>query len=129
MKKLFAILSLVLALALLGSAVPAFADGETVPQETVPEITEPVLINGRPLNTYQINRIEYPDDTTGECVTARYVYITLPEMTREMPLVAELAFPGDMTTYGIRFTDESGTAHTYTVYISGRNGALMLTEE
>ena len=56
-------------------------------------------------------------------------FFTLPEMTREMPLVAELAFPGDMTAYGIRFTDESGTAHTYTVYISGRNGALMLTEE
>jgi len=54
---------------------------------------------------------------------------TLTEMTEERPLVAELAFPGDMTMYGIRFTDESGTTHTYTVYISGRNGALMLTEE
>ena len=41
MKKLFAILSLVLALALLGSAVPAFADGETVPQETAPAVTLP----------------------------------------------------------------------------------------
>lgn len=54
---------------------------------------------------------------------------TLPEMTAEVPLVAELAFPGDMTSYGIRFTDESGTVHTHTVYISGRNGALMLTGE
>lgn len=56
-------------------------------------------------------------------------FFSLPEMTREMPLVAELVFPGDMTMYGIRFTDEAGTTHTYTVYISGRNGALMLTEE
>lgn len=56
-------------------------------------------------------------------------FFTLPEMTAEVPLVAELVFPGDMTMYGIRFTDESGTPHTYTVYISGRNGALMLTEE
>ena len=55
-------------------------------------------------------------------------FFTLPEMTEELPLVAELSFPGDMTMYGLRFTDEAGTVHTYTIYISLRNGALMLTE-
>ena len=54
---------------------------------------------------------------------------TLPEMTAEMPLVAELAFPGDMSTYGLRFDDEAGITHVYSIYISGRNGALILTEE
>ena len=54
---------------------------------------------------------------------------SLPEMTEELPLVAELDFPGDMTTYAIRFADEAGTVHTYTIYISGRNGALMLEKE
>ena len=54
---------------------------------------------------------------------------TLEEMTEEMPLVAELAFPGDMTTYGIRFVDEDGITHEYSILISGRNGALILTEE
>ena len=73
--------------------VPETTPTQTVPQETVPEITEPVLINGRPLNTYQINRIEYPDDTTGEYVTARYVYIALPEMTLELHVA-----PGVLTT-------------------------------
>lgn len=56
-------------------------------------------------------------------------FFTLPEMDEEMPLVAELAFPGDMTTYGIRFTDAEGNTHVYSIYISGRNGALILTEE
>lgn len=56
-------------------------------------------------------------------------FFTLPEMTQEMPLVAELVFPGDMTMYGIRFVDEAGATHIYSIYISGRNGALMLTEE
>jgi len=56
-------------------------------------------------------------------------FFTLPEMTQEMPLVAELVFPGDMTMYGIRFVDEAGVTHVYSIYISGRNGALMLTEE
>lgn len=52
----------------------------------------------------------------------------LSEWNGEMPLVAELNFPGDMTMYGIRFVDENGDTHVYSVYISGRNGALVLTE-
>ena len=55
--------------------------------------------------------------------------ITLPEMTDDMPLVAELAFPGDMSMYGIQFVDEDGRTHVYSIHISGRNGALILTEE
>lgn len=53
-------------------------------------------------------------------------FFTLPEMNEEMPLVAELAFPGDMSMYGIRFVDENGVTHIYSIYISGRNGALVL---
>ena len=55
-------------------------------------------------------------------------FFTLPELTEEMPLVAELAFPGDMSMYGIRFVDEHGETHIYSIYISGRNGALVLAE-
>lgn len=54
-------------------------------------------------------------------------FFTLPEWTPDMPLVALLAFPGDMSSYGIRFVDENGDAHIYSIYISLRNGALMLT--
>jgi hypothetical protein len=53
---------------------------------------------------------------------------SIPELTPEMPFVAAAAFPGDMTTYGISFTDQNGTAHCYTVSISGRNGTLVLSE-
>ena len=55
-------------------------------------------------------------------------FFTLSEMDEEMPLVAELAFPGDMSMYGIRFVDEDGVTHTYSISISGRNGALVLGE-
>ena len=54
---------------------------------------------------------------------------TLTKMTGEMPLVAELAFPGDMSMYGIRFVDEEDVPHTYIVYVSGRNGDLELEEQ
>jgi len=53
-------------------------------------------------------------------------FFTLAELTEEMPLVAELVFPGDLSMYGIRFTDEAGDVHTYGIYISGRNGELVL---
>ena len=54
---------------------------------------------------------------------------TLSEMTEEIPLVAELAFPGDMSMYGIRFSDEAGVTHIYRFYPSLRNGALMLEKQ
>lgn len=66
--------------------------------------------------------VEY--DAEGPCPGADF--FSLPEMTAEMPLVAELAFPGDMSMYGIRFVDEAGSTHVYHIYISLRNGALML---
>lgn len=63
---------------------------------------------------------------SGEDYTPGEAFFTLPEMNEEMPLVAELAFPGDMSKYGIRFVDEIGVVHIYDIYISGRNGALIL---
>ncbi len=64
------------------------------------------------------------NDTVSETVL-----FTLTEMTGETPLVAELSFPGDMSMYGIRFVDEAGATHVYSIYISGRNGALVLAAE
>ena len=51
---------------------------------------------------------------------------TVPELTAELPLVAELSFPGDMSTYGIRFVDQLGTTHMYSIYISGKDSSLIL---
>ncbi|MCI6227988.1 MAG: ATP-binding protein [Clostridiales bacterium] len=55
----------------------------TAPVETVPDIavTEPVMVGDKPLSSYQINGIAYYDSTTGEEVEAKYVYVTMPEMT------------------------------------------------
>lgn len=54
---------------------------------------------------------------------------SIDEMQPDMPLVVDVEFPGDMTMYGLHFTDRSGATHTCCIYISGRNGALILTEE
>jgi len=57
---------------------------ETLPEETIPEATEAVLINGKPLESYQINHTEYINGATGELTHARYVYLPMPELTVEI---------------------------------------------
>jgi len=64
--------------------VPEETVAETLPEETVPQETEPLLINGKPLEFYQVNRYEFYDSDAGEMTTAKYVYLTLPEMTVEV---------------------------------------------
>ena len=53
-------------------------------EETVPVETEPVLINGKPLEDYQINTEEYWDNEAQEWMTVKYVYVPMPEMTVEV---------------------------------------------
>lgn len=61
------------------TTAPAAAAQESTLPDT--EVTEPVMIDDKPLSSYQINRISYYDSTTGEEVTAKYVYVTMPELT------------------------------------------------
>lgn len=44
------------------------------------------------------------------------------------PLVIEVTFRGDMTTFGFDFTDEAGVDRHYLINISGRNGQLYAEE-
>ena len=53
---------------------------------------------------------------------------TLSELSPDVPLVTGVVFYGDMTTYGISFTDAGGRERHFAVSISGRNGALVLEE-
>lgn len=54
---------------------------------------------------------------------------SMDALTPEMPLVLTVAFPGDLTTYGLLYTDEAGKEHTCILYQSGRNGAIVLQEK
>lgn len=56
------------------------------------------------------------------------VLYTIDEMDPDHCFLAQVVFWGDMTTYGISFTDESGEARHYAVSISGRDGSLVCTE-
>ena len=51
------------------------------------------------------------------------------ELSAYTPLLASVAFPGDMSAYGLAFTDAGGNFRRYTVSISGKDGMLELTEQ
>lgn len=56
------------------------------------------------------------------------VLALLPDMSQDAPLLAGVVFYGDMTTYGLSFTDADGRSRLFAVSISGRNGMLILEE-
>lgn len=50
------------------------------------------------------------------------------ELAMDVPLVAWLSFPGDLSAYGITFTDANGVARSYLITVSGMDGSLELSE-
>ena len=56
------------------------------------------------------------------------VLYTIGEMDPDHPFLAQVVFWGDMTTYGISFTDADGEVRHYAVSVSGRDGSLVCTE-
>ena len=56
------------------------------------------------------------------------VLYTMDELDPDRAFLAQVVFWGDMTTYGISFTDADGQARHYAVSISGKDGSLVCTE-
>jgi len=56
------------------------------------------------------------------------VLYTIDQLDPDHNFLAQVVFWGDMTTYGISFTDADGAARHYAVSISGKDGSLVCTE-
>ncbi len=56
------------------------------------------------------------------------VLYTMDELDPEHPFLAQVVFWGDMTTYGISFTDAEGQPRHYAISISGKDGSLVCAE-
>lgn len=128
---------------------------ETEPEETQPEETEyPVPPELKPLITatfakegdqgdifFSADESEYAVRlafTAEENVTYQFCRLIWERETYEIDyvftentlkagetFVAQVDFPGDLTTYGINVTDQNGSAQYYAVYISGKDGSLI----
>ena len=56
------------------------------------------------------------------------VLYTMDELDPDHAFLAQVVFWGDMTTYGISFTDADGAQRHFAVSISGKDGSLVCTE-
>lgn len=70
-------------------------------------------------------RVTMMDITVDGVVSGDPLY-TLDALTADKPLVIGVVFFGDLTTYGLSFTDASGAEHHYMLYTSGRNGSVVM---
>ncbi|MCD7832742.1 MAG: hypothetical protein LUH00_01960 [Lachnospiraceae bacterium] len=77
------------------------------------------------LKDVKLSLLAYGEDGTWELGEELYV---LSELLPGMAFVAGVEFYGDMTAYGISFTDADGSERSFAVHISGRNGELLLDE-
>ena len=76
------------------------------------------------LTNITFSALSYGDSGT---VPVGDVY-TLAKLTPEKPLVITASFPGDLSAYGISYTDADGNRHNCMLSISGRNGSLVMQE-
>lgn len=51
---------------------------------------------------------------------------TLDSWNPDMPIIADVTFPGPGSLYEIHFTDSAGRLHRYTISESGRNGEVCI---
>ena len=70
-------------------------------------------------------RLLLPDFNDPYAYTELYA---LAEQNSGEALVATISFPGDMSSYRLVFLDSRGYEHTYSLYMSGRNGSLVFSE-
>lgn len=63
-----------------------------------------------------------------EQYTVAEVLYTIDEMDPDHCFLAQVVFWGDMTTYGISFTDADGEPRHYAIMVSGKDGSLLCTE-
>ena len=63
-----------------------------------------------------------------EAYTMDRELFTIDTMTPDQNFLAQVCFYGDMTTYGISFTDADGVRRHYAVSISGMDGSLLCRE-
>lgn len=77
-----------------------------------------------PLTEVRVVRLDLTDEgyAVGETLHA------LPTLTPGTPLLTGVVFYGDMTAYGLAFTDAAGQPRLFEASISGRNGMLVLSE-
>jgi len=85
----------------------------------------PVSLVIRPDETVSGFRLTQVDLSAGEAIFTDTLF-SVEVLSPDMPLVAQLEFPGDMSCFGIRFTDGTGVEHRYILSMSLRNSMPVI---
>ena len=65
---------------------------------------------------------------TGSAYAVKEELYTLSTIVADETLLAEVVFYGDMTAYGLSFTDDDGIARSYAITVSGKDSSLVATQ-
>ncbi len=87
--------------------------------------TKLIFRSNEAITDVKFSLLEIGNDGQYEVASELYA---LSELTSDDAFVASVAFYGDMTAYGVSFTDADGQARNYAASISGRNGSLTWEE-
>lgn len=100
-----------------GRALVVDADGEYV-----------TLMADEPITGVELLSLELADGGDAGVTFETEVIGQRDAMDEDNPFVVKIAFPGDIPSYGLRFTDASGEVRQFAIGLSGRDGSLILSE-
>ncbi len=78
-------------------------------------------------NVHEVTLCQLDFTPKGDYVLGEPLH-TVPDLMADEALFFTVVFHGDMTTYGLSFTETDGTRRHLAIYISGRNGQLVVSE-
>lgn len=77
----------------------------------------------------EIRDIEFYSLDVSEAYMADQLLFTMTKVKAGSFILMDISFPGDMTTYGLRFTDKDGKSYSYLLEDSGYHGIGIHEEE
>ena len=117
------------------SMTAGFAEGKILTLDHIP-----VCIDDSENSTYLVFRahetlsaiafttLDYSNYSSTKTYAVSETHYNGETLTPDKPLIVQLVFYGDMTTYGISYTDAQGNRHCHSISVSGKDGSLIFSE-
>jgi len=118
------------------SVTACYADKELLEGENYLEysgnltgyVTKVAVTASKQLENVRFSSLSFSDSFSGERYTTREVLYQLERLPAGTPLVLNMTFHGDTTTYGLRFTDTDNSIRYFAISQSGKDGSLVFSE-
>ncbi len=91
-------------------------------------VTKVAVTADKRLENVRFSSLSFSDSFSGERYTTREVLYQLERLPENTPLVLNMTFHGDTTTYGLRFTDTDNSIRYFAISQSGKDGSLVFRE-